>query len=128
MKWWTNVVCWCWVQTPLTKMSLLSQIGFAQFTPPPSTSYTRLHHKPCSSSMSSSSWTPLEDSGNKKSKKVWIWTKNKQVMTAAVERGWNTFIFPSNLPHLANDWSCILHTLSLSLTFFIIFQIKLFYY
>ncbi|AES60076.2 putative 3-dehydroquinate synthase II [Medicago truncatula] len=88
-------------------MSLLSQIGFAQFTPPPSTSYTRLHHKPCSSSMSSSSWTPLEDSGNKKSKKVWIWTKNKQVMTAAVERGWNTFIFPSNLPHLANDWSSI---------------------
>lgn len=49
----------------------------------------------------------MEDTGNKKSKKVWIWTKNKQVMTAAVERGWNTFIFPSNLPHLANDWSSI---------------------
>jgi len=100
-------------------MSLLSQIGFAQFTPPPSTSNTRLRHNP-SSSMSS--WTPLKDTDNKKSKKVWIWTENKQVMTAAVERGWNTFIFSSNLPHLANDWSCILLTLLSNL-----FQIKLFY-
>ncbi|XP_070041729.1 uncharacterized protein [Nicotiana tomentosiformis] len=43
-----------------------------------------------------------------KSKKiVWIWTENQQVMTAAVERGWNTFIFPSNRQDLALDWSSI---------------------
>lgn len=37
-------------------------------------------------------------------KKVWIWTENKQVMTAAVERGWNSFLF--SCPELADDWSC----------------------
>lgn len=43
-----------------------------------------------------------------KSKKiVWIWTENKQVMTAAVERGWNTFIFPSNRQDLAHECSSI---------------------
>ncbi|KAL5080215.1 hypothetical protein RYX36_008636 [Vicia faba] len=90
-------------------MALLSQIGFAHFTPPSSLSspsITHFRHNPCSS-MSSSSWTPCDDKDGKKSKKVWIWTKNKQVMTAAVERGWDTFIFPSNLPQLANDWSSI---------------------
>lgn len=40
------------------------------------------------------------------SKLVWIWTENKQVMTNAVERGWNTFVFPSNRRDLANEWSC----------------------
>lgn len=40
-----------------------------------------------------------------KSKRVWIWTESKQVMTAAVERGWNTFIFLSNHRQLAIDWS-----------------------
>ncbi|CAK8533552.1 unnamed protein product [Lathyrus sativus] len=91
-------------------MSLVSQIGFAHFTPPSSLSspsITHFRYNPCSSSMSSSSWTPSENKDGRKSKKVWIWTKNKQVMTAAVERGWNTFIFPSNLPQLANDWSSI---------------------
>ncbi|PKI46542.1 hypothetical protein CRG98_033099, partial [Punica granatum] len=38
-------------------------------------------------------------------KRVWIWTENKQVMTAAVERGWNTFLFTR--PELADDWSSI---------------------
>lgn len=38
-------------------------------------------------------------------KLVWIWTENKEVMTAAVERGWNTFIFPKNCRDLAADWS-----------------------
>jgi hypothetical protein len=52
---------------------------------------------------------------------VWIWTKNKQVMTAAVERGWNTFIFPSNFPQLANDWSCM-YFYSLSLIFSLYFK------
>ncbi|XP_059282729.1 uncharacterized protein LOC132036405 isoform X4 [Lycium ferocissimum] len=42
-----------------------------------------------------------------KKKRVWIWTENKQVMTAAVERGWNTFIFPSNRQHLPLEWSSI---------------------
>lgn len=37
-------------------------------------------------------------------KKVWIWTEDKQVMTAAVERGWNTFLFSCR--ELADDWSC----------------------
>ncbi|PON40404.1 3-dehydroquinate synthase [Trema orientale] len=41
------------------------------------------------------------------SKRVWVWTENKQVMTAAVERGWNTFIFSSQSPELAHDWSSI---------------------
>ncbi|KAL6867192.1 hypothetical protein ACP4OV_015216 [Aristida adscensionis] len=28
-------------------------------------------------------------------KTVWVWTENRQVMTAAVERGWSTFLFGS---------------------------------
>ncbi|XP_022844876.1 uncharacterized protein LOC111367963 isoform X4 [Olea europaea var. sylvestris] len=40
-------------------------------------------------------------------KKVWIWTENKQVMTAAVERGWNTFIFSNYCRDLAVEWSSI---------------------
>ncbi|XP_047335291.1 3-dehydroquinate synthase homolog [Impatiens glandulifera] len=42
-----------------------------------------------------------------KKKLVWIWTENKQVMTAAVERGWNTFLFPSHRRQLADDWSAM---------------------
>lgn len=38
---------------------------------------------------------------------VWVWTENKQVMTAAVERGWNTFLFDLNCAELAKDWSSI---------------------
>ncbi|XP_052189236.1 uncharacterized protein LOC127799335 [Diospyros lotus] len=52
----------------------------------------------CSSSQMSSP-------SKKKKKKVWIWTENKQVMTAAVERGWNTFLFPSHSRDLAQQWS-----------------------
>ncbi|KAJ7974432.1 3-dehydroquinate synthase [Quillaja saponaria] len=54
----------------------------------------------------SSSWTSSVGVGEK-SKRVWIWTENKQAMTAAVERGWNTFIFSSQHRQLANDWSSI---------------------
>ncbi|KAK2972401.1 hypothetical protein RJ640_010838 [Escallonia rubra] len=50
--------------------------------------------------------TSSSDSSMSK-KLVWIWTENKQVMTAAVERGWNTFIFSSHHRHLAIDWSSI---------------------
>ncbi|XP_030484162.1 uncharacterized protein LOC115700681 isoform X1 [Cannabis sativa] len=41
------------------------------------------------------------------SKRVWIWTENKEVMTAAVERGWNTFLFSSQSRELADEWSSI---------------------
>lgn len=68
------------------------------------------HYNNPSSSMTpscscSSSWTLFDETG-KRSKKVWIWTNNKQVMTAAVERGWNTFVFSSHHRQLAHDWSC----------------------
>ncbi|XAR71236.1 3-dehydroquinate synthase II [Bertholletia excelsa] len=51
----------------------------------------------CASSSTMSMWKKL----------VWIWTENKQVMTAAVERGWNTFLFSSRCRDLANEWSSI---------------------
>lgn len=44
---------------------------------------------------------------NGDSKLVWIWTKNKQVMTTAVERGWNTFLFDVESVDLVRDWSSI---------------------
>lgn len=37
-------------------------------------------------------------------KTVWVWTENRQVMTAAVERGWSTFLFGSK--DLGKDWPC----------------------
>ncbi|KAK9272850.1 hypothetical protein L1049_003228 [Liquidambar formosana] len=55
---------------------------------------------------SSSSFSPSISSGSyQQSKQVWIWTESKQVMTAAVERGWNTFIFSSRCRELAHEWS-----------------------
>uniref|UniRef100_A0A2P2K5Z0 Uncharacterized protein LOC105643334 n=1 Tax=Rhizophora mucronata TaxID=61149 RepID=A0A2P2K5Z0_RHIMU len=42
-----------------------------------------------------------------KSKRVWIWTQSKQVMTCAIERGWNTFLFSSKHRQLAEEWSSI---------------------
>nr|XP_019704561.1 uncharacterized protein LOC105041704 isoform X3 [Elaeis guineensis] len=46
---------------------------------------------------------------HERSKLVWVWTESRQVMTAAVERGWSTFIFGSEPPskELANEWSSI---------------------
>ncbi|KAL1557163.1 3-dehydroquinate synthase isoform X2 [Salvia divinorum] len=46
-------------------------------------------------------------SGVSKSRKkqVWIWTQKKEVMTAAVERGWHTFIFQSDCRELASQWT-----------------------
>ncbi|XP_027922409.1 uncharacterized protein LOC114180312 isoform X2 [Vigna unguiculata] len=61
---------------------------------------------PPSSSSTPPSFTSWDETG-KRSKKVWIWTTNKQVMTAAVERGWNTFVFPSHHRQLAQEWSSI---------------------
>lgn len=43
----------------------------------------------------------------RRSKKVWIWTECKEVMTVAVERGWNTFLFTSDNRQLSDEWSCI---------------------
>ncbi|XP_010425658.1 PREDICTED: uncharacterized protein LOC104710716 isoform X2 [Camelina sativa] len=42
-----------------------------------------------------------------RAKKVWIWTECKEVMTVAVERGWNTFIFSSDNRKLSDDWSSV---------------------
>ncbi|KAI9152956.1 hypothetical protein LWI28_003590 [Acer negundo] len=56
----------------------------------------------CSVSNSSSSNVSIP---YEKSKRVWIWTESKLVMCAAVERGWNTFIFSPHNHELANDWS-----------------------
>ncbi|XP_019102222.1 PREDICTED: uncharacterized protein LOC104790516 isoform X2 [Camelina sativa] len=42
-----------------------------------------------------------------RAKKVWIWTECKEVMTVAVERGWNTFIFSSDNRNLSDDWSSV---------------------
>lgn len=50
-------------------------------------------------------------------KKVWIWTQSKEVMTASVERGWNTFVFSSRDRQLVNEWSCKLPILPLLLLF-----------
>ncbi|XP_012083825.1 3-dehydroquinate synthase homolog isoform X1 [Jatropha curcas] len=52
-------------------------------------------------------YTMASSGAYEKSKRVWIWTQSKQVMTAAVERGWNTFIFSSHHKELVNDWSSI---------------------
>ncbi|XP_015879382.3 uncharacterized protein LOC107415555 isoform X2 [Ziziphus jujuba] len=57
--------------------------------------------------MSSSSTTSSSSGPYGQSKRVWIWTESKQVMTAAVERGWNTFLFSSSRRELANDWSSL---------------------
>ncbi|KAJ4796493.1 3-dehydroquinate synthase [Rhynchospora pubera] len=42
-----------------------------------------------------------------KLKMVWVWTENKEVFCASVERGWNTFLFLPKNRQLANDWSSI---------------------
>uniref|UniRef100_A0A6V7QW86 Uncharacterized protein n=1 Tax=Ananas comosus var. bracteatus TaxID=296719 RepID=A0A6V7QW86_ANACO len=46
---------------------------------------------------------------NEGSKLVWVWTESRQVMTAAVERGWRTFVFGSEpfSKELVQDWSCV---------------------
>jgi hypothetical protein len=40
-------------------------------------------------------------------KAVWVWTKNKDVMTASVEGGWTTFVFTPDTKELANQWTSI---------------------
>lgn len=60
----------------------------------------------CSSSTTSSAGSYGQ------SKCVWIWTESKQVMTAAVERGWSTFVFSARCRELATEWSCELTEIS----------------
>ncbi|KAL6325602.1 hypothetical protein AAG906_023447 [Vitis piasezkii] len=55
--------------------------------------------------MCSSHSSSVTSAGYRQHKAVWIWTESKQVMTAAVERGWNTFIFPPDRRELATEWS-----------------------
>ncbi|CAN1322347.1 3-dehydroquinate synthase [Linum perenne] len=61
--------------------------------------------KCCVTSSSSSSIPALTMSS--RAKKVWVFTQSKQVMTAAVERGWNTFVFLPEHRFLADEWSSI---------------------
>ncbi|KAJ6753169.1 3-DEHYDROQUINATE SYNTHASE [Salix koriyanagi] len=81
---------------------------FSSFTPlTDKWNSLRLNKTTCSTSSTSVFTTSSSGGSYEKSKRVWIWTESKQVMTAAVERGWNTFIFLSNHRQLAIDWSSI---------------------
>ncbi|KAL2650058.1 hypothetical protein R1flu_018186 [Riccia fluitans] len=40
-------------------------------------------------------------------KKVWVRTQNKEVMTASVERGWNTFVFTPETESLVTSWQAL---------------------
>ncbi|KAK9682414.1 hypothetical protein RND81_10G072400 [Saponaria officinalis] len=62
----------------------------------------KLQHSCCLKMGSNLNAETLEET-----KLVWIWTESKQVMTTAVERGWDTFIFDSNFAELAKEWSSI---------------------
>jgi hypothetical protein len=41
-----------------------------------------------------------------RTKDVWVWTRNRDVMSAAVESGWTTLIFTPDTTDLAYDWTC----------------------
>ncbi|KAG0613602.1 hypothetical protein M758_6G114900 [Ceratodon purpureus] len=43
----------------------------------------------------------------KASKSVWVWTSSKDVMTAALEGGWTTFVFTPDTKDLADDWTLL---------------------
>ncbi|CAK9255798.1 unnamed protein product [Sphagnum jensenii] len=42
-----------------------------------------------------------------RTKDVWVWTRNRDVMSAAVESGWTTLIFTPDTTDLAYDWTSI---------------------
>ncbi|MQL89654.1 hypothetical protein Taro_022231 [Colocasia esculenta] len=44
---------------------------------------------------------------SRREKMVWVWTESTQVMTAAVERSWNSFVFPGSSRDLAQEWSLL---------------------
>ncbi|CAB4275054.1 unnamed protein product [Prunus armeniaca] len=67
----------------------------------------QLAQKSSSASIGLGSSTRSSSGTYGKSKRVWVWTESKRVMTASVERGWNTFIFSSRSRELADEWSSI---------------------
>ncbi|KAH1192619.1 3-dehydroquinate synthase [Glycine max] len=73
----------------IRRTNLCSNVNSLRYSGKTLLRHRHKYYNPCSSMASS-----LDESG-KRSKRVWIWTSNKQVMTAAVERGWNTFVIPA---------------------------------
>ncbi|KAJ0988571.1 hypothetical protein J5N97_006927 [Dioscorea zingiberensis] len=75
----------------------------------PLTSFRFLRTARCPVSCRAIMPSSLISDSDKQKKLVWIWTESKEVMTASVERGWNTFIFPSEprFRDLATKWSSI---------------------
>lgn len=49
-------------------------------------------------------------SREKASKAVWVWTSSKDVMSAALEGSWTTFVFTPDTKDLADDWTCMFRT------------------
>ncbi|XP_004302345.1 PREDICTED: uncharacterized protein LOC101295727 [Fragaria vesca subsp. vesca] len=92
---------------------MASLVGICCFTPPTDkwsnicrliSSHNR-HSMEAKATQNSSVASSSTMSFRSSKKTVWVWTESKQVMTAAVERGWNTFVFQSQ--KLADDWSSI---------------------
>ncbi|KAK1307923.1 hypothetical protein QJS10_CPA09g00425 [Acorus calamus] len=91
------------IQISSHRCTTSKEVGFMNPVAP-----KRTHpHISMSSSSSSSAGAPRNQ--KRRSKTVWVWTESKQVMTAAVERGWDTFVFDSGhrFRQLALDWSSI---------------------
>ncbi|XP_050381520.1 uncharacterized protein LOC126798557 [Argentina anserina] len=89
---------------------MVSLVGICCFTPPTDKwgNFCRLvasqnKHSMATKVLSVAASSTTSFGSSKKT--VWVWTENRQVMTAAVERGWNTFVFQSQ--KLADDWSSI---------------------
>ncbi|KAL6143435.1 hypothetical protein ACLB2K_054130 [Fragaria x ananassa] len=89
-------------------MASAALVGICCFTPPTDkwSNICRLKHSMEAKATQNSSVVSSATTSFRSSKKtVWVWTESKQVMTAAVQRGWNTFVFQSQ--KLADDWSSI---------------------
>ncbi|XP_039125172.1 3-dehydroquinate synthase homolog isoform X2 [Dioscorea cayenensis subsp. rotundata] len=86
-------------------MNLIYQTGIST----PLASFPLLRRARCPVSYRTIMSSSLISDSEKQNKLVWIWTECKEVMIASVERGWNTFIFPSEsrFRDLASEWSSI---------------------
>ncbi|XP_041004537.1 3-dehydroquinate synthase homolog isoform X2 [Juglans microcarpa x Juglans regia] len=98
---------------PLLKITIFELVQAPyKWNPCRSNSWAK-HHSSNSKNFSSvamrasHSSTTSSSGSYEKSKSVWIWTENKEVLTASVERGWNTFVFSSRHRQLAHEWSSI---------------------
>ncbi|XP_072980634.1 uncharacterized protein [Typha angustifolia] len=80
-------------------------LKFTGFSKSPIVSCTNAVNLATNSSIKMSSSMSVDKS--KGEKIVWVWTESRQVMTTAVERGWNTFLFrpEARSTKLASDWS-----------------------